>query len=45
MSNARLVSVEDAGHMPWIESPEEVLGAMSTFLAGRWPVAAISVRG
>ena len=39
LSNARLVSVENAGHMPWIESPEEVLGAIATFLAGRWPEA------
>ncbi len=37
LSNARLVSVDNAGHMPWIEAPEEVLGAMATFLAGRWP--------
>jgi pimeloyl-ACP methyl ester carboxylesterase len=44
LSNARLVSVDEAGHMPWIESPEEVLGAISTFLAGHWPVAAVSVQ-
>ena len=40
LSNARFLSVENAGHMPWIEAPEEVLGAIATFLAGRWPDAA-----
>jgi len=40
LSHARLVSVANAGHMPWIESPEEVLGAIETFLAGAWPAAA-----
>jgi len=42
LPNARLVSVDDAGHMPWIEAPEEVLGAIETFLAGCWPSAAVS---
>ena len=43
LSNARFLSVENAGHMPWIEAPEEVFGAIATFLAGRWPDAAESV--
>jgi proline iminopeptidase len=42
LPDARLVSVENAGHMPWIESPAEVLGAIETFLAGRWPAHAES---
>jgi pimeloyl-ACP methyl ester carboxylesterase len=37
---ARLVSIDDAGHMPWIEKPLEVRHAIATFLAGRWPGAA-----
>jgi pimeloyl-ACP methyl ester carboxylesterase len=41
LPNARFVSVDEAGHMPWIEAPEEVLGAIETFLAGRWPAAAV----
>jgi proline iminopeptidase len=40
LPNARLVSVEDAGHMPWIESPDAVLGAVATFLSGEWPPSA-----
>jgi pimeloyl-ACP methyl ester carboxylesterase len=40
LSDARLVSVEDAGHMPWIEKPAEVGSAIGTFLAGDWPAAA-----
>jgi pimeloyl-ACP methyl ester carboxylesterase len=44
LSNARLLSIEDAGHMPWIEAPEVVLGAIATFLAGEWPAAAETMR-
>jgi pimeloyl-ACP methyl ester carboxylesterase len=43
LPNARLVSVEDAGHMPWIESADEVLGAAATFLSGEWPATAVQV--
>jgi len=43
LPNARLVSVEEAGHMPWIESPDEVLGAAATFLSGEWPATAEQV--
>ena len=40
LPNARLVSVENAGHMPWIEKPAEVRSAIETFLGGGWPAAA-----
>ena len=40
LPDARLVTVEHAGHMPWIESPAEVLGAAATFLSGEWPASA-----
>jgi pimeloyl-ACP methyl ester carboxylesterase len=40
LGNARLLTVRDAGHAPWIEAPELVLGAIATFLDGRWPEAA-----
>ena len=33
---ARLLTVEGAGHAPWIEAPERVLGAIAAFLAGEW---------
>ena len=41
LPNARLVGVQGAGHMPWIESPDEVLGAIETFLAGEWPATVL----
>jgi len=39
--NARLLSVEGAGHMPWLEQPDLVRGAIETFFAGRWPAEAV----
>jgi pimeloyl-ACP methyl ester carboxylesterase len=36
-ADARLLTVEDAAHVPWIEEPELVLGSISTFLEGAWP--------
>jgi pimeloyl-ACP methyl ester carboxylesterase len=43
LPNARLVTVDDAGHAPWIEAPEKVFGSISTFLDGAWPAAAQKV--
>jgi proline iminopeptidase len=40
LPNARLLKVENAGHVPWVEAPELVLGSIRTFLDGGWPVAA-----
>lgn len=37
LPNARLLTVDDAAHAPWIESPEKVLRAIRTFLDGSWP--------
>lgn len=37
LPNARLVTVEDAGHVPWIEKPGKVFSAIDTFLDGEWP--------
>ena len=39
--NARLLSIEGAGHMPWLEQPDVVLGAIETFLRGSWPEGAV----
>jgi proline iminopeptidase len=44
LPNARLLTVEDGGHAPWIEAPERVLGAIGTFLDGKWPEEAEKVR-
>jgi pimeloyl-ACP methyl ester carboxylesterase len=43
LPNARLLSVRDAGHAPWIEAPQKVLPALDTFLRGHWPEAAEQV--
>jgi pimeloyl-ACP methyl ester carboxylesterase len=44
LPNAQLVTVENAGHAPWIEAPEKVFGAMNTFLGGAWPESAEKVK-
>lgn len=43
LPDARLVTVHDAAHGPWIEAPEMVFGAIETFLGGSWPEAAEKV--
>jgi pimeloyl-ACP methyl ester carboxylesterase len=40
LPNARLLTVDNAGHVPWIEAPELVLGSIRTFLDGEWPALA-----
>jgi proline iminopeptidase len=40
LPDARLVTVENAAHAPWIEAPELVFGSIKTFLDGAWPEAA-----
>ena len=44
LSNARLLTVEDAAHAPWIERPERVLGPLREFLGGVWPEGTEEVR-
>jgi pimeloyl-ACP methyl ester carboxylesterase len=43
LPNARLLAVENAAHVPWIEVPDKVPGAIQTFLNGDWPDAAREV--
>lgn len=43
LPNARLVTVENAAHLPWIEAPEIVSEAIKTFLDGNWPKTAETV--
>jgi len=40
LPNARLVTVDPAAHVPWIESPSLVFDAIATFLRGQWPATA-----
>jgi proline iminopeptidase len=45
LPNARLVTVENAAHAPWIEAPDLVFGSIKIFLDGAWPEAAEKVWG
>jgi proline iminopeptidase len=40
LPNARLITIEGTAHVPWIEAPEKVFGAIETFFDGAWPEAA-----
>jgi hypothetical protein len=40
VANARLVTIENAAHVPWIEAPEKVFGSIKTFIDGTWPEVA-----
>jgi proline iminopeptidase len=40
LPNARLLTIENAAHAPWIEAPRTVPGAIQTFLEGEWPEGA-----
>jgi proline iminopeptidase len=37
LPEARLLTIDHAAHVPWIEAPELVFGAIETFLDGAWP--------
>jgi len=39
LPNARLLTIDNAAHAPWIEAPDRVLGPIKTFLNGTWPDA------
>jgi len=40
LPNARLLTIHNVAHAPWIEAPEKVLPPIKTFLDGAWPEAA-----
>lgn len=40
LPNARLLTVPNAAHAPWIEAPELVCGSIRAFLEGAWPDSA-----
>jgi pimeloyl-ACP methyl ester carboxylesterase len=44
LPNARLLTIQNVAHAPWIEAPEEVFRAIGTFLEGAWPKAAEKVK-
>jgi proline iminopeptidase len=37
LPDARLLTIHNAAHVPWIEAPELVFGSIRTFLKGSWP--------
>jgi proline iminopeptidase len=43
LPNARLITIENAAHVPWIEAPDKVFGSIETFFGGAWPEAAEKV--
>ena len=43
LPNARLITVKDACHAPWVEAPEQVFAQIRTFLDGAWPESAQKV--
>jgi len=45
LPEARLLSVSQAAHMPYLEAPRTVLPAIERFLGGDWPEQAESVTG
>jgi proline iminopeptidase len=40
LPNARLVTVENGGHAPWVEAPDVVFESIETFFSGAWPKTA-----
>ena len=44
LPNGRLLVIEDAGHFPWLEKPEQFYIAVDQFLSGSWPNNAIIVQ-
>jgi pimeloyl-ACP methyl ester carboxylesterase len=40
LPNARLVTLENVAHAPWIEATNQVFDAIHTFLQGAWPASA-----
>jgi pimeloyl-ACP methyl ester carboxylesterase len=40
LPNARLITLDDVSHAPWIEAADEVSLATQAFLNGEWPESA-----
>jgi proline iminopeptidase len=43
LPNARLLTIDNAGHAPWIEAPDAVFSGVTTFFDGAWPDGAETV--
>lgn len=44
LPDARLLTVENAAHAPWLEDPEVVMPAVRVFFAGNWPGGAEDIK-
>jgi pimeloyl-ACP methyl ester carboxylesterase len=44
LPNARLITIDGAAHMSWVEFPEIVFPSIDLFLKGRWPPQAQPVK-
>lgn len=44
LPNARLITIDDAAHMSWVEFPEIVFPSIELFLNGQWPERAQPVK-
>ena len=44
LPNARLITIDGAAHMSWVEFPEIVFPSMDLFLNGQWPEQAETVK-
>jgi pimeloyl-ACP methyl ester carboxylesterase len=40
LPNARLLTLTNIGHFPYLEAPDRFFAAIDTFLAGTWPAEA-----
>jgi len=40
LPNARLLTLDDAAHAPWVEAPERLFESIDGFFRGEWPAAA-----
>ena len=45
LPNARLISIERAAHVPWVEAHDLVFDSIERFLGGEWPATAKRVTG
>jgi proline iminopeptidase len=43
LPNAKIITVENAAHLPWLEKSAEVFPPIDEFLNGKWPARAVKV--
>jgi pimeloyl-ACP methyl ester carboxylesterase len=43
LPDARLLTIADAAHVPWLEAPNQTIAGIAAFLNGEWPLNAESL--